>query len=263
MFQKAPEYVGNVHILLFGFCSRSPTSHMQVRVMACLNPCPTHAISPPSSQALRTHETSHVVVFSFAAGVYAEPTPPLPPPALRQACPARVRPSSTPSRQIPVECDLFLSQTPVWFFLPLPDGLFFQWPHRCVYFSQGHGLCVRYDCSTQRRTGVATINHTESRCALHSDFRRCILPAPFLFRPHKFRLQTSVSILGSPLPPGPRPGTVCRAVFKTGKFCECVLDQPTRKGTCWVTFQVFFSTGPQRTQGLIGGGGTKTHTELH
>jgi len=33
------------------------------------------------------------------------------------------------------------------------------------------------------------------------------------------------------------PGTVCRAVFKTGKFCECVLDQPTRKGTCWVTFQ--------------------------
>jgi len=60
-------------------------------------------------------------------------------------------------------------------------------------------------------------------------------------------------------PPGPRPGTVCRAVFKTGKFCECVLDQPTRKGTCWVTFQVFLSTGPQSTQGLIGGGDQNTN----
>eukprot|EP00667_Euglena_gracilis_P017070 EG_transcript_17946 len=32
-------------------------------------------------------------------------------------------------------------------------------------------------------------------------------------------------------------GTMCRAVFKTGKFCECVIDQATSKGTCWVTFQ--------------------------
>ena len=48
-------------------------------------------------------------------------------------------------------------------------------------------------------------------------------------------------------------GTVCRAVFKSGKFCECVIDQVTTKGTVWVTFQGYQVCSARGVRGCEGG----------
>ena len=43
--------------------------------------------------------------------------------------------------------------------------------------------------------------------------------------------------LPPPAPLSVRQGAVCKAVYKH-KFCDCVIDQATDKGTCWVTYKV-------------------------